>query len=1010
MVRVVRGNPVFDDKKRFATEEAIKGMRSRSEEEQASTLAKRLGLPYADINITPLNAEDVRFLEESDAKHYMVGVFFRRGRKVRIGMVNPQNKESLDFLKKLEDQKGWKIQVYVISLSSYQKIMRMYHVGSLVSFIDQFDIKLTGENLDLFDKALADILRLRDRIHEIPTSEIVNVLFAGAIHLDASDIHFEPQEEGTRVRYRLDGILHDIGNLPAEAYKRVLSRIKILSKMKLNIRDVAQDGHFTISVQTISDQRVDVRSAIIPSKHGESIVLRLLNQSDVLLNVESLGLEGIALERLQSAISKTNGMIITTGPTGSGKTTTLYSVLNKLNRSDVKIITIENPIEYEIEGISQTQVNNSAGYTFSKGLSAIVRQDPDIILVGEVRDESTADVAINAALTGHLVLTTLHTNDAASSVPRLLELGVRPTLIPAAVNVFIAQRLVRKLCRYCREEYTPAADTARLLSEILAIISPKAGVEVPKEITKLYRSVGCKHCNGIGYKGRIGVFEIMTISKNIHKMIEELANINELNRAALEEGMLTMTQDGILKAVAGVTSIEEVWRISGQVDFLEEIYNQLMEQTLGRALLLPSEILHNIVETANTKEKFAELLKNTKLENYASVIMAGAVFFRAGDVHIEPEEQGVQIRFRIDGFLQTVGRLKFSDYPHLLGKIKMLSGLKSEVRGGVVDSRFALKLEEVFDPFTVDAIDIRVSLILGGYGETVVLRLLDKGAVALQLNTLGIRKENLAKLVRQIEKPNGIILNTGPTGSGKSTTLYSLLDRLNTPEAKIMTVEDPIEYRMPGLLQTQVDEGVGYTFSSALRSLLRQNPNVIMVGEVRDEETAMISIQAALTGHLVLTTLHTNDAVGSIQRLLNMGIRPEDLSTAVNAFMAQRLVRTLCTCKKEDDPTPEEKQVIDETLATLSPKAGITAPESYKVYRPVGCDVCHGIGYKFMTTVTEVAEMDMDIEELVYERALASKIKSKAIENGMITMEHDGVLKVIEGVTSLEEVKRVTQL
>jgi type II secretory ATPase GspE/PulE/Tfp pilus assembly ATPase PilB-like protein len=289
------------------------------------------------------------------------------------------------------------------------------------------------------------------------------------------------------------------------------------------------------------------------------------------------------------------------------------------------------------------------------------------------------------------------------------------------------------------------------------------------------------------------------------------------------------------------------------------------------------------------------------------------------------------------------------------------------------------------------------------------MRLLNKSATALEIDKLGIRKENLDKILNEISKPNGIILNTGPTGSGKSTTLYSLLKVLNKPEVKIITVEDPIEYQLPGILQTQVNEDDGYDFSSALRALLRQNPNIIMIGEVRDNETAKTAIQASLTGHLILSTLHTNDAASSVHRLINMDIDSDELAISVNAFMAQRLVRKLCDCKEEIEIPEEIRAEIEKTVASISPSSKIAIPPIGKIYRPKGCEKCNHIGFKGRTTVSEVLVIDKEIEKLISLHALSSEIKEKAIENGMITMYQDGVLKVLEGETTLEEVNRVAK-
>jgi type II secretory ATPase GspE/PulE/Tfp pilus assembly ATPase PilB-like protein len=368
------------------------------------------------------------------------------------------------------------------------------------------------------------------------------------------------------------------------------------------------------------------------------------------------------------------------------------------------------------------------------------------------------------------------------------------------------------------------------------------------------------------------------------------------------------------------------------------------------------------------------------------------------------------VRFRIDGILQTVVTIPLTEYPALLGEIKILSGVKTEVRQGVIDSRFSIKFDEEITDVKERSVDVRVSIILGGYGETVVMRLLSKATQELDLQKLGIRPQILDKIIQEISKPNGVFLNTGPTGSGKTTTLYSIINLLNKPEVKIITVEDPIEYQIEGILQTPVNDKEGYSFATALRSLMRQNPDIMMIGEIRDNETAQIAVQAALTGHLVLSTIHTNSAAGAVQRMLNMGVAAADIASSVNALMAQRLVRKLCDCKKEAAPTPEEKIKIENVLKTISQKSGVTIPPIEKIWKPAGCEKCNSIGYKGRRNICEIFVVDRDIQKLIDQQAITSELNDKAVANGMITMVQDGILKVLEGETSLEEVERVTEL
>jgi len=999
------GKKAADEKER-ETSDVLSRLRHKSEEEQASELAASLNLPYVDTNLIPISDEVVGTLPETEARKFNVAVIQKTGKKVTFVSPDPSIPETQNYMENLIKENGWEAKIFVVSQYNMNKILDKYKQIVFADVLSQMSISLTGKDLENFDKYLKDLVTFKERILELPVTQVLNVLMAGSYKLGASDVHIEPQEKDIRIRYRLDGILHDVTFLPLSVFKNIVSRIKMMAGLKLNLHDIAQDGSFLI---TIEDKKISVRVSIIPENYGESIVMRLLDPSAIKVDIENLGLRGLAYEEVQKRISAPNGMILVTGPTGSGKTTTLYAIVNKLNDPETKIITIEDPIEYEVKGISQTQVESERGYTFASGLRSIVRQDPDVILVGEIRDEETADIAVNSALTGHLVLSTIHTNSAIATIPRLIEMNIKPTLIPPSLNALIGQRLVRKLCS-CREEYVPAAEAVESLKKIISIISPKAGVQIPKEITKLYRPKGCPKCNNLGYKGRIGIFEVFTINQELEKLILEMAPETDLVFAALESGMMTMLQDGILKSLEGITSIEEVKRATGEGEFLEEIYEKLMAQTLGHGILIEKEIFQKAQTAASDFKKLDSVLKQVAIKEANKIIFSAASILGVGDIHIEPGAKDVKVRFRIDGILQTAASFPLNEYPALLGEIKILSGVKTEVREGVIDSRFNFKFAPDIKDIKESSVDVRVSIILGGYGETAVLRLLSKATQELDLNKLGIRKETLVKIEKEIGKPNGVILVTGPTGSGKTTTLYSVLNILNKPEVKIITVEDPIEYQIEGILQTPVKEKEGYTFSTALRALLRQNPDVMMIGEIRDDETAQIAVQAALTGHLVLSTIHTNNAAGAIQRMLNMGVAPADIASATNALMAQRLARRLCDCKTKTKPTEEEKQKIETVLKTISAKSGASIPKITDIWKPKGCVKCNNIGYKGRTTLSEILVVDRDIQDLVTRAAITSEIQDKAVENGMITMEQDGVLKVLEGVTTLEEVERVTNL
>ncbi len=1006
VIKIKQSNKNQEPRHARETERTIKQMQSQGQEEYASHLAKKLGLPYVDLNITPVSSDDIAIISEEDALKYNISVFHRTGRTLKLGTPTPEDEVMLQFISDLQEKHGWTIELFVISQQSLDKLLHQYKSAYFIDAIDTMRLTLSGKDLEDFEDGLGKLLSLKDNLDALPTTEILNIMFSGAIKLGASDIHIEPQRESVRIRYRIDGVLQNIVEFPEHTYKLIVNRIKLMSKMKINIKDQAQDGHFSFDLDDSS--KIDVRVSTIPGKKFEGIVMRLLRSDSVTVDINSLGLQGKAFEDIQKNIEKNAGMILTTGPTGSGKTTTLYTLINHIKTPETKIITIEDPIEYQIDGISQTQISKERGYTFAKGLRAIVRQDPDVVLVGEIRDDETADVAVNAALTGHLVLSTLHTNNAIATVPRLMELGVKPTLIPSATNIFMAQRLVRTLCEHCKSEYEPAKDTIDLFMKMISLISPKAKLDVPKNIKTIYKAVGCDKCHNTGYKGRIGIFEILTMSNKIEQLILDMAGETDIMKEALEEGFVTMTQDGVLKALAGVTTLEEVMRVTTEGELIESLYDELMSQSLSRGIFVSHSTQESTKANAQNFDSMNKLINEVEDKDVLPAILSYGAALKSSDIHVEPQEEYVDIRMRIDGVLQSIAKMPIVSYPLLLSKVKIISNIPTTIRQGVSDSRFRIMYEQADQ--TETNVDVRVSIIVGGYGETIVMRLLSQDSVKLDIHAIGIRDYNLDRIMSQVTKPYGIVLNTGPTGSGKTTTLYSVLNEISSPDIKIITIENPIEYQLDGILQTQIDKEAGYTFDTALRALLRQDPDVLLVGEIRDEETATTAVNAALTGHLLISSLHTNDAVGAIQRLINLGVSTDDMTTATNAFIAQRLVRVLCSCKKEQAISQRDREIIMKTIEGISPKATIAKPQTEKIFTPNGCDKCNSIGYKGRTTISEVFIMDDDLRELISSHALAPEVKKKAVENGMLTMEQDAILKALEGVTTLEEARRVTTL
>lgn len=552
-------------------EETLKRLYHKSEEEKANGIAAKFKLPYVDLSLIPITDDAVNSIPEADAKKANVAVVYKVGKKYQIAVIDPDNYETKKLLEKIKKEEGVNYSLVVVSTDSLGKAWASYGKGSVSETYENQGMTLKQEDLTEFEKGINNLIELKKRIAEIHTTEVFNIIMAGAIKTKASDIHIEPQEKQIRLRYRIDGVLQDIINLPKTVHKTIVSRLKMLSKMKLNVSDVPQDGHFSINLENTT---VNVRASILPTSFGESIVTRLLSENSIGLKLDELGFNQYYLEFIEEQMLKPNGMILTTGPTGSGKTTTLYAMIHRLNEPSEKIITLENPVEYKVEGITQTEVGENMQISFAEGLRSVVRQDPDIILVGEIRDAETAETAIQAALTGHVVISTLHTNSAAGAIPRLLHLKVNPALIAPAINAVIAQRLVRKLCKHCMEEYAPAQETIDKIKGIINLMPKNEGLGIPQEIKVLYRSRGCAKCNFIGYSGRIGIYEMFGMSGGIEKIILGDTSSSQMFATARKEGMITMQEDGVIKALNGVTSLEEVRRVTGEIFTRKEMTNE----------------------------------------------------------------------------------------------------------------------------------------------------------------------------------------------------------------------------------------------------------------------------------------------------------------------------------------------------------------------------------------------------------------------------------------------------
>ncbi|MFA5029910.1 MAG: GspE/PulE family protein [Patescibacteria group bacterium] len=990
-----------DDSTQGQLQKKIQEITLKEKEREVENKAAIIGLPYINLIGFGISPDTLTTLPKETSLKLQVVCFLNNGSDIRLAAVG-YNDEIKQLENELRDKFHTNVSTYLVSQHSLETAVRLYDsLPKIRKFVPGIEIKQA--DLERFENELKDFRELNEKINQVNISDTVTLIVATAIKIDASDIHIEAEEFGVTVRFRVDGVLQEAATVNKENWKKIISRLKIMAKVKINIEGRPQDGRFSIF---LTKEKIEVRCSFLPTAYGESVVMRLLKSASVVLSFEDLGLMPQAYKILEQEIKKPNGLLLTAGPTGSGKTTTLYAILNKLNQPDVKIITLEDPIEYQLKGINQSQVDVKKGYTFANGLRSVLRQDPDIIMVGEIRDLETAEISIQSSLTGHLVLSTVHTNDAAGVIPRLVDMGVKPFFIVPSINAIIGQRLVRKLCPRCKIEHQLGEAEKETVEKILAVISPKSGVDIPTVLSRVYQAKpdGCDYCNGIGYQGRVGIYEIFVMNEEIKQLTSEGAPTFKILEQAIESGMITMLQDGVLKCLSGITSLEEVYRVIGKLDYVDALYDIVISQTIGRGIKISEAELARGAELSKDLTSVTRAIADTPTKEMINLVIAAALKSEAGDIHIEPTDTDVKIRFRIDGILHDIVDLPKEQYLPLLSNIKILAGFPTNVKKAAWDGRFAIFLKDA-------KMDSRVSIISGGYGETVVIRLLSSQASALDIKDLGMRPYSLSSLEKSMAKTKGIIITTGPTGSGKTTTLYSILNKLNRPDIKIITVEDPIEYHLEGIMQTQINTEQGYTFASAMRSLLRQNPNIMMIGEIRDPETAKVAIEAAMTGHLVLSTIHTNSAAGAIPRFVGLGIDRQMLANSIECSIGQRLVRKICPyCKVKTKLEPAVLKEVEEILSQISPKANIKIPQPLEFYQAKGCSKCGNIGYKGRLGLYEVLEMTPELQKLIQlEDVTNTDIEKAAVKNGAILVLQDGILKAVDGETTVEEVFRVAK-
>lgn len=517
-----------------------------AEDEIVRAKGELFNVPFVNLSEKGTAPEALQLIPRSVAERWKMIPFALSGdgQELSVAFANPFDPEAIEFA---EAKSGKKIKTFIASQEAIEKAIADRYTQNLstevTAALEETSAPTQAKTIDISGGV----------IRNEPIAKIVTTILEFAIRYRASDIHIEPEADKTRIRYRIDGILHEKLILPRSVHDALVSRIKVLTDMKIDEKRIPQDGRFNFKAD---GQEVDLRVSTLPTVFGEKVVMRLLKKSGAVPTLPDLGLRGRALKNLQDAILRPHGIILICGPTGSGKTTTLYSVLSKINTNKVNIVTLEDPVEYQIPGVNQVQINPAAGLTFASGLRAFLRQDPNIIMVGEIRDMETTDLAIQASLTGHLVFSTIHTKSAAQAMPRLIDMGAEPFLLASTLTAIVAQRICRRVCESCRETYEPPPDIVADIKNVLGPLFPQNS-----EKLVLARGKGCSECNNTGYFGRIGIFEVLPVTEKIARLIIERAAAIDIEKAAREEGMITLKQDGYLKALEGITTLEEVLRV-----------------------------------------------------------------------------------------------------------------------------------------------------------------------------------------------------------------------------------------------------------------------------------------------------------------------------------------------------------------------------------------------------------------------------------------------------------------
>jgi type IV pilus assembly protein PilB len=528
--------------------------RDQKEKEVADS-ASRMNLPYIDLRQIKVNPDLLRMLEPETAKKAFLVPFYRNGPKLRIAIAHPTNPQTHELVKQLQKD-GFTLN---INLTSEESVIEAFSFYDSEFYKPKQKLQTETGAIKTYEKELADLSELESKVQELSSAEALNLINLGAIKTGASDMHFEPEELEVRVRFRIDGILHRVFSISRKIFENIANQIKFLSKMRLNVSDIPQDGRYSFEVNA---RKVDVRVSALPTEFGETFVQRLLDSGKGFSSFAEMGFSGFYLKKIEKLSRISQGMILVTGPTGSGKTTTLYALLNQFSNKENKVITLEDPIEYHIQGISQSPVNEAKGYTFASGLRSILRQDPDTVLIGEIRDLDTANIASQAALTGHTVLSTLHTNSAIETISRLINIGLQAFMIAPAIHTIIAQRLVRRVCPHCSQKTPITKSQSDEIAKILPNIKkvhPELQFDIPETLPS---AVGCEKCSHTGYKGRIVICEMFSLDFELKDLILKKESSIKLIEAARRKGMITMREDGLIKVIQGETTLDEVFRVT----------------------------------------------------------------------------------------------------------------------------------------------------------------------------------------------------------------------------------------------------------------------------------------------------------------------------------------------------------------------------------------------------------------------------------------------------------------